>query len=52
MSFDTSLIIQISFKLLVQIFGKHIIRKIFPKYMDPVTSMDWVKNVSAKNYLK
>ena len=30
-SFDTSLIIQISFKLFVQIFGKHIIWKIFPK---------------------
>ena len=40
-NFDTARIIPIFFQVFVIFFEKleeHIIRKIFPKYMDPVTS--------------
>ena len=35
-------------KVIVHIFKKVIIRKIFPNYMDPITSTGWGKNVFAK----
>ena len=36
------------FYVFLHIFGKHITRKIFPKFIDPVTSMGWVKNALDK----